>query len=98
MQSLISWLGRIKVPKISLPKLPGLGKSAPAARYTPVGLTGPASRSGAGSVAGRAATTAPGVVINITGPTDPEGAARAIRRVLDRHEQRTGLTGVLRTS
>jgi hypothetical protein len=95
VQSLIGWLSRIKVPSIKLPSIPGLGKTVPAARYTPVSMPGAGSR----SAPGRSAPGAPAsIVINISGPTDPEGAARAIKRVLERHDQRVGLTGVLRTA
>ena len=86
VQSLISWLGKIKVPKISLPHIPGLNSLA---YYYPA----PASAMARGGYAGAvtpAATLGAGVTVNFYGPTDPEGAARAIAKVLRAHDRRQG--------
>lgn len=90
VQSLIGWLGRIHIPKISLPKIPGFN-SAPAAGVGAGGFT--ASRLGA-----RAGTTstAGGITINVSGAIDPEATARQITRLLDAHARRMGQQGVLR--
>jgi phage-related protein len=77
VQSLISALGRIKVPSIKLPHIPG----TLAYGYGP----GPAA---AGYAA--AGATSSGLTVNFYGPTDPEGAARSIARVLRAHEVRQG--------
>ena len=94
VQSLIGWLSRIKVPKISLPKIPGLGRSAApsgvstattavaGARAAPVPLAGFSSRAG---------DTGAAVVINVNGALDPEGVARQIRRILNGHGTRVGI-------
>ena len=79
VESLISALGRIHVPSISLPHIPGLnvayaGAGAPAATGY-----GASSRSSSGST-----------TINVYGAIDPEGTARTIRRVLAEHDRRMG--------
>jgi phage-related protein len=90
VRSLIGWLGRIKVPSISLPKLPGM-RAAPA-----LAGVGPAVPAGARMVgAAPTATAARPVVININGAVDPESTARQVRRLLDRHDRRMGLRGAL---
>jgi phage-related protein len=89
VESLISALGRIKVPKISLPHIPGVNLSAvaPAAGPSPALRS---ARGGAGA-APRATAGAGGTVVNIYGAVDPEGTARAVQRVLDGHGRRVGL-------
>lgn len=82
VQSLISWLSRIHVPSISIPK-GAVAKSA-----APAGTPALRSTASAGLVGARtasattASTTAGGVVINVTGALDPEGVARQIERIL----------------
>jgi hypothetical protein len=95
VKSLIGWLGRIKVPKISLPKIPGVSRAASpsvaaasASRAAPLGLAA-APRVSSG--------TSAGVVINITGAVDPEGTARQIRRILSASDVRHGAARSLRT-
>ena len=74
VKSLIGWLGKIHVPHISLPHIPGTSAYA-----------------GAPAPQGRAAIAGGGgVTVNFYGPTDPEGAARAIARVLRSHDARQG--------
>lgn len=87
IKRLIDLLGSIHVPKISLPHIPGLKTSLilPAPAEGPM-LRGAPLEGGvayAGGVGG-------GVTVNFYGPTDPEGAARAIARVLRRHDLRQG--------
>jgi hypothetical protein len=77
VKDLIGWLGKIKVPKINLPHIPG----TKAYGYD-YGVPAPAGRA---VLAGGG-----GVTVNFYGPTDPEGAARAIARVLRSHEARQG--------
>jgi phage-related protein len=99
VESLIGALNRIKVPKISLPKIPGLGRSVPAGT-TAVAAPGGTFRASPlidGRVGGTTSTRSGAVVINITGAIDPESTARQIRRILDAHDRRMATTGVLRT-
>lgn len=86
VQNLIGWLGRIHVPKISIPHIGG--KSVPA----------PASTSSttfrAASMRGGATATVAGpapIVINVSGAVDPENVARQIKRILQGHDRRIGL-------
>ena len=80
VKTLIGWLGKIKVPKINLPHIPGIHVAG--VGYAPAG---------AGLYAGpRAAAAGGGVTVNFYAPVDPEGAARAIARVLRAHEVRQG--------
>ena len=81
VKSLIDWIGKIKMPKISIPHI---GKSAAGAYYY-AGAGPQATLAGASSGAGA------GVTVNFYGPTtDPEGTARAIARVMRAHELRQG--------
>lgn len=92
VESLISALGRIKVPKISLPKIPGLGRSvAPGPTQTGPALNryvAPTGRSG--RLTGRAGTVTAGPTIVVQGALDPEAVARQIGRILGRHQTRMG--------
>lgn len=92
IQSLVSWLGKIHVPDIHLPNIPGLGRAAPTVS---AGATGVGVAAYAAPVVRRAVprTTGGGgaVVINVTGAIDPESTARQIRRILDGHGRRVGL-------
>jgi hypothetical protein len=100
VQTLVGWLGRIKVPSISWPKPPSwlssvIGKSAPPAPGAGVGGGGFRSAGLYSTRTGGTAQTAPTIVIQ--GAVDPESTARQIRRILDAHDRRVGLTGALRT-
>lgn len=78
VEKLLGWLGKIHVPHIDLP--------GP--------FTAPAV-AGAPALAARGlapAAAAGGTTINVYGAVDPEGTARAIRRVLDAHDRRQGRT------
>jgi hypothetical protein len=79
VKSLIGWLGKIHVPKINLPNLPGRNM---AAGYG-YGAPAPAGLATAGGGGG-------GLTVNFYGPVDPEGSARAILKVLRAHEVRQG--------
>ena len=79
VQNLIGWLSRIHVPKINLPG----PFSLPHAAMTPV-----ASARGAGAATHSGG--AGGVTVNVYGAIDPEGTARAIRRILVAHDRRQG--------
>lgn len=81
IDDLIGLLGKIKVPK--LPHIPGLSMAAPA-----VAGFGPTAY-GVAAGAGRAAAPA-GITVNVYGAVDPEGTARAIRRILEGHDRRQG--------
>jgi hypothetical protein len=83
VQDVISWLGRIKVPKIDLPF--GIGKAAPTAAGSSAAMEG----FGATSRAGSTGATAGGVVINIYG--DPATIQASVIRALRTYERRNGL-------
>jgi phage-related protein len=93
IRNLISWFGRIRVPKISLPKIPGFNAttSVAAAPVAPTGLATAASRAGATTRA--SSPTSGAVVININGAIDPESTARQVRRILTAHDRRMGRGG-----
>lgn len=97
VQSLISWLGRIHIPKISLPKIPGFNASSAAAPTVSAGIGGGGFRAAAVPSTRAVTSTAGGIVINVSGAIDPEATARQIRRILSAHDRRVGLTGALRT-
>lgn len=80
IENLIDKLPNLKFPKF--PRIPGIGRLAVPAS------PGAAARSGAPLAAGGS----PGLTFNIYGAVDPEGTARAIRRLLDRHDRRQGRT------
>jgi phage-related protein len=89
VRSLIGWLGRIKIPKISLPSIPGFNATASVA-------AGPGVATTAGRLAAPRATSSSasaGLTIVINGAIDPEATARQIRRILTAHDRRVGLTG-----
>ena len=71
---LVSALGSIHVPHISLPHVPGLNA-----------LEAPSAAGYAAAPAGGSSIT-----VNVYGAIDPEGTARTIRRVLESHERRQG--------
>ena len=86
IQRLLEWLGKIKVPKIGGTRLPGPLMVAPS--FATPGAAGPGTMS-----SGARAASGPGALtINVYGAVDPEGTARAIRRVLDRSDRRQGRT------
>jgi hypothetical protein len=87
VRSLIGWLGKIHVPKISLPKIPGV-RSAP----SPSSATSSPTVRGlsAAPTALAASSTGSGVTIVVQGALDPESVARQIRRLLSSHGQRVG--------
>jgi hypothetical protein len=85
VERLIDALGRIRLPRLPNTRLPG-PLLAPAPAYPGAGAQTPR-----GPGAGSAAAPAP-VTINVYGAVDPEGTARAIRRILDRHDRRQGRT------
>ena len=77
VERLINAIGRIHVPHISIPGLNSLAIPAPAiAGARAAGPSGYASSSG--------------VTVNVYGAIDPEGTARAIRRILSDHDRRSG--------
>ena len=87
IRELIRLLGKIKVPKIRLPNLPG-PLLAPAGAASGGGI-GPGSQAAGPAVMSSAAG---GITVNVYGAVDPEGTARAIRRILERHDRRQGRT------
>jgi hypothetical protein len=89
VESLIGWLGRIHVPKISLPHIPGVGSLAAPVSAGTSGVTGygaPAVPMSRGVSAG--ASSGPTIVIQ--GALDPEGVARQVNRILGGHTRRIG--------
>jgi hypothetical protein len=85
VEGLISALGRIHVPDIHLPHIPGISSVAYAGAPGVTGYGAPRTVSSPGS--------GPATVVNVYGAIDPEGTARTIRRILDAHERRQGRTG-----
>jgi hypothetical protein len=80
-----------KLPDIHFPKIPHL----PGLNLAAVGPAPAVALSSSGPVAGHRARAAPGtgaITVNVYGAVDPEGTARAIRRVLERHDRRQGRT------
>ena len=72
-----------KLPDIHFPKFPHI----PGLRLAPA-----PELAAAGTTSARAAPSAGGLTVNVYGAVDPEGTARAIRRVLERHDRRQGRT------
>lgn len=91
VNSLISALSRIKVPKISLPHIPGVNSNMAAAPS----VSGLVSASAAPAVPSARASTGSragwGTVINVYGAVDPEATARQIARIQSGHTRRIGL-------
>ena len=86
IRDLIELIGKIKIPKLPNTRLPGPLMLPPAVASAGTGV----SSTRAGS-SGRAGAGSP-LTINVYGAIDPEGTARAIRRVLERHDRRQGRT------
>jgi hypothetical protein len=89
INTLVSAISKIKIPNIKIPGLSAAGSpAAMAASPTVAGRLGgtPTATSSTGGA----------VVININGAIDPESTARQIKRILEGHNRRQGLTGVLR--
>ncbi len=90
VEAVVEWISKIRFPKPPswLGKLPGLLPGAPSAAgvlgAAPRGAPRAAGPAGAGGLGGG------GLTINVFGATDPEGTARAIRRVLRGHGRRQG--------
>jgi hypothetical protein len=86
IRSAISWVDSLldKISRIHVPHIPGLGS---------IGLSAPApgTPGATGRAAPSTASSSGGVTVNVYGAIDPEGTARAIRRVLNQHERRLGL-------
>jgi hypothetical protein len=78
VERLIGALGRIHVPDIHLPSIPGLNAAAFAGGPAVAGFASSSSSSGGSTT------------INVYGAIDPEGTARTIRRVLAEHDRRMG--------
>ena len=79
IKAMVSWIGKIKVPDIKLPHIPGVNAAG-------TGYAAAATVGAQATIAGAAG----GVTVNFYGPVDPEGAARAIARVLRAHDVRQG--------
>jgi hypothetical protein len=73
---LIGWIGRIHFPHI--PHIPGLNVAG-----VPLGPVASSRGAPASAAAG-------GVTVNVFGAVDPEGTARAIRRILESSDRRLG--------
>ena len=87
---LISALGRIHVPSIKIPHIPGTSMAvAPA--VAGAGTYAAPSLAGARAGTGGAQAGASGITVNVYGAVDPEGTARQVRRILSGHERRVGL-------
>jgi hypothetical protein len=82
IRDLIELLGKIKVPKIRLPGIRSPFGLAPIPRGASLAVA-PAGVSGRADAGG-------GITVNVYGAVDPEGTARAIRRILTAHDRRQG--------
>ena len=96
VKTLIGWLGKIHVPSINLPHIPGIHMAGGLLAPAPAGAS-ELARAGGGTPGVGARAVLPGyagagITVNFYGPTDPEGAARAINRVLRKHDSRQGRT------
>jgi len=98
VESLIGWLGRIKVPDVGglLGKLNPFSASAPSGSFQPVvarvaAPAVPMGRAGFGTVGsvGSVARLGSGVTINVNGALDPDAVARQIERILKARSRRT---------
>jgi phage-related protein len=86
VETLIDLLGKIKIPKI--PKIPGLGRSAPAVAG---GATAPGVPTAFAASAGTRTTRgAIGATVNVYGAVDPQQTARAVQRLLHNADVRAG--------
>jgi phage-related protein len=92
VQSLIGWLSRIHVPKISLPK-GATASSAAVGSPAGVRVAGGARVSQTGAHGATTHATAGGVTVNVTGALDPESVARQIEKILTGAKRRR--TGVV---
>ena len=92
VKKLLDLLGKIKVPSIHLPHVPGLNMAP--LYFSPAPAAEPGARARAGAAPRYAVAGGGGVTVNFYGPTDPEGAARAIAKVLRSHELRQGRRSV----
>lgn len=97
IKSIVNWLGNIPTPHINWPSPPKwldkvTGRSVLPAPDVPARrayMPAPGVAAGRGAFAAASAGAA-GMVININGAIDPEGTARAVRRVLAGHDRRMG--------
>lgn len=96
VSDLIGWIGKIHVPSIHLPSIPGLGRSLSVPGVSAFSATPGAQPSlaraapGAGLTAPGARSTAGGPTIVVQGALDPEAVARQIQRILTGHDRRIG--------
>src|SRR5262249_43257521 len=99
LQDAVAWVQRLlnKIPQIHIPDihLPFISSSAAGVA---AGRPGVGARSlGAPSGFGSPSASSAGVVVNVYGAIDPEGTARAVRRVLAGSAMRTGKASPLLT-
>jgi hypothetical protein len=95
IRAVIRWLSRIRIPKITLPRIPGVGRSA-AAPSTFAGAAPVRRFAAPTSTSSTTSTSSPaGVSITINGAIDPEATARQIRRILAGHDRRVGSAGAV---
>ena len=88
ISSLIDWLGKIKFPSVPKAFRRVLGAIPHTAMVAPA-IAGVSSR---GAAAGVGRSSGGAVTVNVYGAVDPEGTARAIKRILAGHERRQGRT------
>lgn len=91
IRDLIAWFGRIRIPKISLPSIPGFNSAAALSAAAAPGVAATSGRLAAPRAA--SSSRSGGVTFVINGAIDPEATARQIRRILSAHDRRVGLGG-----
>jgi len=90
VESLISALGRVHVPSIHIPNPFAAMGPAVVYPYVPALARGGVARELGPTT--RSSAAAGGLTVNVYGAVDPEGTARAIRRVLRSSDRRLGLS------
>jgi hypothetical protein len=87
VRSLIGWIGKIKMPKIDIPKMPWQSTPPPSVSSAPAYAGVGTYRAGGGATGSYGGG---GITINVSGVLDGVDAARRIKRVLRTDARRRG--------